>query len=65
LITSLAVRCSGLAYAAGRYSREQLSENCLKEQDGRMRRARAALLMLAALSFICPAVPAYAQDQVI
>jgi ABC-2 type transport system ATP-binding protein len=30
-----------------------------------MRRARAALLMLAALSFICPSAPAYAQDQVI
>jgi ABC-2 type transport system ATP-binding protein len=30
-----------------------------------MRRARAALLMLAALSLSCPSVPAYAQDQVI
>jgi ABC-2 type transport system ATP-binding protein len=30
-----------------------------------MRRARAALLMLAALSLICPSVPAHAQDQVI
>jgi ABC-2 type transport system ATP-binding protein len=30
-----------------------------------MRRARAALLMLATLSLICPSAPAYAQDQVI
>ena len=30
-----------------------------------MRRAQAAVLMLVALSLICPAVPAYAEDQVI
>jgi ABC-2 type transport system ATP-binding protein len=30
-----------------------------------MRRARAAVLMLVALSLICPAVPAHAEDQVI
>jgi ABC-2 type transport system ATP-binding protein len=40
-------------------------EACTVEQDGRMRRARAALLMLAALSLICLPVPASAQDQVI
>jgi ABC-2 type transport system ATP-binding protein len=45
--------------------REQLKENCTVEQDGPMRRARAAVLMLVALSLICLAVPAYAADQVI
>ena len=30
-----------------------------------MRRARATVLMLVALSLICPTVPAYAADQVI